>query len=574
MTKVRFPIRLKIFGIAICLLLFMAVVAFLSNYRVSRVHDEVVDIADYHIPLTNLTFELQTIVQGQEVVFQKLLGLRRDVKGFAAFMSELLKTFESSDVVVDQHIKKVLQLVNEGYKNAKLEKDRLEFVKIKPWFEFLEREHQDFHDFSLDVAVLIQNDQREKAGMLIGNIEAKRRQIGERLDLILKELERFTERSSLEASRQEQDTIFWNTIFTVASTMFGLLFAGLLAAGLARPIKRLVHGTAQVEKGDFEHPVEVTSKDEIGFLTNAFNHMVEGLRVRDRIKETFGKYIDPRIVEQLIDKDVSEEKHEMTVSFCDLEGFTNISEQLTPTNVVNLLNNYFTQMGLAISEYQGVIDKYIGDAVMAFWGPPFTKKEDHAVGACRAALQQVSNMEKLRSELPEIIGIRKGLPRLNARIGICTGELVLGNIGSDVLKSYTVIGDTVNLASRLEGINKVYGTSIIISDTVKHSLNDEMVTRKLDRISVKGKEEAVDIYELACLKDQLDREKQDFLASFEEAINYYQSLDFENAKKIFEECLKKKPDDKPSRLFVERMNIFLNEPPPEDWDGVWRFQQK
>ena len=565
MTKVHFPIRLKIFGIAICLLLFMAAVAFLSNYRVGRVNDEVVDIADYHIPLTNLTFELQTIVLGQEIVFQKLLGLRREAKGFAALMDEFLKTFESSDAEVDQYIKRILQLINEGYKNAKLEKDR---------FEFLEREHQDFHDFSLDVAALIQNDQREKAGVLLGNIEAKRRQIGERLDLILKELERFTEKSSLEASRQEKDTIFWNTIFTVASTLFGLLFAGLLAAGLSRPIKRLVHGTAQVEKGDFEHPVEVTSKDEIGFLTGAFNHMVEGLRVRDRIKQTFGKYIDPRIVEQLIDKNVSEQKHEMTVSFCDLEGFTNISEQLTPTNVVNLLNNYFTQMSLAISEYQGVIDKYIGDAVMAFWGPPFTEKEDHAVGACRAALQQVSNMEKLRAELPEIIGIRKGLPRLNARIGICTGELVLGNIGSDVMKSYTVIGDTVNLASRLEGINKVYGTSIIISDKVKHSLNDEMVTRRLDRISVKGKEEAVDIYELSCLKDQLDGEKRDFLASFEEAISYYQRLDFENAKKIFEECLKKRPDDRPSRLFVERMNIFLTEPPPEDWDGVWRFQQK
>src|SRR5438105_3707782 len=154
----------------------------------------------------------------------------------------------------------------------------------------------------------------------------------------------------------------------------------------------------------------------------------------------------------------------MTVFFSDLVGFTAISERLTPSGLVNVMNRYLSLMSQPIRAQKGLIDKYIGDAIMAFWGPPFTDREEHARLACFAALEQLQALEELRRMLPELMGLRKGLPEIDFRIGISTGDVVVGNIGSELTRAFTVLGDTVNLGSRLEGANKQYGTKILISE--------------------------------------------------------------------------------------------------------------
>ncbi len=227
---------------------------------------------------------------------------------------------------------------------------------------------------------------------------------------------------------------------------------------MTRPVQRLLAGTRAVEAGDLHNVVEVTSKDEIGHLTAAFNRMVEQLRLKERIRETFGKYVDPRVVSALIARpDLAQadgERRVMTVLFCDMKGFASGSQQMTPQGLVRVMNRYLSTMSEPIHHRHGIIDKYIGDAIMAYWGPPFTDEADHARLACLAALDMTSRVAGLQKELPELLGVRVVPMTCDIRIGIATGEVVVGSIGSQHMMSYTVMGDTVNLASRLDGLEQ------------------------------------------------------------------------------------------------------------------------
>ena len=214
--------------------------------------------------------------------------------------------------------------------------------------------------------------------------------------------------------------------------------------------------------------VPITSRDEIGRLTQSFNSMVGELRVKAQIRETFGKYVDPRIVAGLLDRpeltDAKGSRREMTILFCDMKGFTAFSEGMTPAALVNVLNRYMTVMSEPVRRNNGIIDKYIGDGIMAFWGPPFTDRRGARAARLPRRARSARRPCPFRAELPELIGVRRGFPEIDIRIGIATGEVVVGSIGSEQTRNYTVIGDTVNLASRLEGANKTYGTRTLISE--------------------------------------------------------------------------------------------------------------
>jgi len=182
--------------------------------------------------------------------------------------------------------------------------------------------------------------------------------------------------------------------------------------------------------------------------------------------------------------------------FADLVGFTSLSERLSPLLMVTLLNRHFGLQALAVQEHHGVVDKFVGDSIVAFWGPPFVKTEEHAMLACRAAQAQLSALDNLRRKLPDITGLRRDAPAIDLCIGICTGEVVVGNIGSENTRSYTVIGDTVNLAARLERANRVYGTHILVSESTAQAIAAHFETREIDTIFVKGKTETTRVFEL------------------------------------------------------------------------------
>jgi class 3 adenylate cyclase len=312
-------------------------------------------------------------------------------------------------------------------------------------------------------------------------------------------------------------------------------------------VRRLLEGTREVEAGHLDGSVAVVTRDEIGQLSAAFNRMVEKLRHNERIRETFGGYIDPQVVEGLIDRSApavgSGERRVMTVMFCDMRGFTRLSEGMTPQGLVKVMNRYLTIMSEPIRSHRGIIDKYIGDAIMAYWGPPFIDEADQAGFACLAAVEMLGRIAALRKELPELLGVRNLPMECDLRIGIATGEALVGSIGSDFMMSYTVMGDSVNLASRLEGANKNYGTRSLASESTVAAAGGAVETREIDRLVVVGQSHPQGVHEIM-------------------------------GSKGLEAALEAVPGDGPSMILAGHVDDLNANPPADDWDGSWHLDHK
>jgi class 3 adenylate cyclase len=268
------------------------------------------------------------------------------------------------------------------------------------------------------------------------------------------------------------------------------------------------------------------------------------------------------------------ERQVMTVFFSDLQDFTRLCEGLTPDAAVRFLNRYFSLMSEVIRTQQGIVDKYIGDSVMAFWGPPFTDPADHARLGCIAALEQLAQMETFRAWLPEMFGTRQGLPEVNVRMGIASGEVTVGNIGSETSRGYTVIGDIVNLASRLEQANKFYGTRILVSEGTRDLAGDTLAFREIDSLRVVGKQEQVRVYELLGYSAELSDADRQRVQAYEAGLARYRTQDWDAAEAAFHECLAVAAADRPSQAMLERIEAFRQTPPEAGWDGVWVAQSK
>jgi len=264
----------------------------------------------------------------------------------------------------------------------------------------------------------------------------------------------------------------------------------------------------------------------------------------------------------------------MTILFADLVAFTGLSERLTPSLMVTLLNRHFGLQALAIQQHRGVVDKFVGDSIMAFWGPPFTLAEDHALLACRAAWGQLAALEVLRRELPELTGLRKEPPAIDLRIGICTGEVIVGNIGSDSTRSYTVIGDTVNLAARVESVNRIYGTQILLSETTAQGLGPHFETREVDTIAVKGKTESIRIFELLGPADQVPENILRLRETYSQALRAYRAQDWAGAETTFRACLDLCPNDGPATLLLKRTETLRRNGSGADWSGIAQLEEK
>jgi adenylate cyclase len=258
-----------------------------------------------------------------------------------------------------------------------------------------------------------------------------------------------------------------------------------------------------------------------------------------------------------------------TVYFSDVAGFSAISEKLTPPELVELLNEYYTVMCEPVVEtYGGYLDKFEGDAILAVFGIPL-EGENHARDACFAALENRKALSELRERLSA-----QGKPEIYQRIGLSTGEMVVGYLGSPQRHDYTVLGDAVNLGQRLEGASKLYGTSIIISEATLEMARDFIEVRELDLARVPGRAKPVKLYELVSKKGELAEEKSRAFNLFAEALELYRKRSFSDARSKFGEALDLLPDDGPSKLYVKRCEQHVSSPPPDDWDGVHEIGMK
>jgi adenylate cyclase len=326
----------------------------------------------------------------------------------------------------------------------------------------------------------------------------------------------------------------------------------------------------------FKSGIVVTSLFPVGLVVfdfvglTSFKYFTEERKKRE-LKGTFEKYVSPAIVNEILSDpeniELGGKKMELTVMFSDVRGFTTIAEKLDPRALSDLLNSYLTPMTNLVFANKGTLDKYMGDAIMAFWGAPVHFK-DHAKHASRCALQMLVKLKELQAEYRA-----KGLPEIEIGIGLNTGDMNVGNMGSDTVRSYTVMGDAVNLGSRLEGINKQYGTRIIVSEFTQAEIKDEFVCREIDWVKVKGKAQPVRIYELIG-EGQISPEKASVVSLFAEGFQLYHELKFREAIERFQLALSFDANDAPSQLYVERCEDYLKEPPPPEWDGVFTMTSK
>jgi adenylate cyclase len=290
------------------------------------------------------------------------------------------------------------------------------------------------------------------------------------------------------------------------------------------------------------------------------------------IRDAFGRYMSPLVIEQLI-QDPSKLKlggvrRELTAFFSDLAGFSSISEKMQPGELVHLLNEYLTEMTNIVLKYDGTLDKYEGDAIMAFWGAPLDDA-GHAEKCCRVALEMQDRLAEMRTKLEQ-----GGKPLLFARMGINTGQMVVGNMGAETRMDYTIMGDEVNLASRLEGVNKEYGTEIIISQATLDKCGDIFEVRELDSIRVMGKKQAVVIYELLAQKGAVEPEKQRIIDLYAEGLALYKKRKWHEAIEIFGRIFELDPEDGPSLTYLERCLDFRIHPPGPEWSGVHVMRSK
>ncbi len=411
----------------------------------------------------------------------------------------------------------------------------------------------------------------------VDRIDALRDDLDRGLDAVRTEMIDLLRDDSAATVRKQRIVTVVAIVLTALAATLGLVFSILVSAGLTRPVRQLLEGARAVEAGKLDQTLAVTSQDEIGYLTIAFNKMVEQLRLKERIRETFGKYVDPRIVEGLISGPAlatAGERRVMTVLFCDVRGFVGVSEEMTPQGLVKVMNRYFSTMSAPIRQQGGIIDKYIGDAIMAYWGPPFTADADQARFAAFAALDMLDRVAPFRAELPDLLGLRNLPISFDIRIGIATGEALVGSVGSETMMSYTVMGDTVNLASRLEGANKLYGSRILAAAATVTGAGAAIETREIDRVVLVGQSHSQAVYEIMGRGGALTLMQIELRSRYAAGLAAYRARRWDEARRAFAAALEAVPGDGPSLTLLKRIDHLSAAPPPDDWDGAWRLEQK
>jgi adenylate cyclase len=342
----------------------------------------------------------------------------------------------------------------------------------------------------------------------------------------------------------------------------GVLVTYYLSIRISEPIKSLVAETDKIKMFVFDNTMPPDSViQEVHQLSLAIYSMKMNLH-------SFEKYIPQKLVRQLIqtgeDSVIGGTERQITILFSDIQNFTHIAEAMSPENLMIYLCEYLEALSTIITSFGGTIDKYMGDSIMAFWGAPLPD-EDHCQKACHAAVECQQILNRLNFEWEQ-----QGKTKFVTRIGIHTGKALVGNVGSQERLNYTVLGDSINLANRLEKINKVYGTKIIVSEMVKNVLGPDFTYRFIDHIRVRGKTQSYYIYELLLSPPaQLAFDLHQYSANFEVGFNAYAQQQWDKAIFAFNQCLEIYPDDTVAPVFMNRCEKFKKSPTMRDWDGTW-----
>jgi class 3 adenylate cyclase len=575
---IRLSIRRKIMGIAVALIVLMAVTAVLSMVSVLQVGERLEELTHSYIPAYGdlARANIRSVERGlalRRMVIEKMKS-SSSAERFAAIRS----AFDAKGAEGVRETQAALALIHGLIERKSAFGDTTALVRLESRIDSaVSDSRRHLNDEIERLLPLLDSGDAKAIDDSLTRVDALRDEMNQKMDDIRADMFTLLRTDAESTTRKQTQVMIIAAILTLLAAILGLVFAALVSAGVTRPVRRLLEGARAVEAGKLDGTLVATSQDEIGHLTTAFNQMVEQLRLKERLRETFGKYVDPRVVEGLIEGPAlaaEGQRRVMTVLFCDVKGFTSTSEGMTPQGLVKVMNRYFSTMSAPIRAHQGIIDKYIGDAIMAYWGPPFSDDKEQARLASLAALDMLQLVPQLQAELPELLGIRTLPKAFDLRIGIATGEVLVGSIGSELMMSYTVMGDTVNLASRLEGANKEYGGRILVSAATIAGASGAIEAREIDRLVTLGQTQPQAVYEIMGRKGELSAAQLELRDRFAEGLTAYRAQRWDNARRAFEAALAVAPDDGPSLTFIKRIDRLIAAPPGEGWNGAWHLEKK
>ena len=576
----RIPIGQKLVGLIAGLLAIMLVIAAYSEYVTMKSGEEIEDLTQYLIPPQNALAKISTHLLQQQVHVERALRLVAEPKPNDVLIDAELDAFRGISTKVNKEIKTIEEALTETFKSVNKVEDAVALARLEAAMPQVDKEHKSYEAQVLKTIEQIRKKLPTQTISAIDEIAREQHNIEEIVDATQANFGEFIGKQALvimEHERKRGLLGIENLLVAIAAFIVGLFMAIIITRRMLEPIRRLIVSTNAVAKGDLSVNVEPTTKDELGALTIAFRDMTQGLREKETIKQTFSQYVDPRIVRHLLapgSADLEGDRRNMTVFFSDIVGFTSISERLTPQALVRLINAYLVEMSKPIAAGSGVIDKFIGDAIMAYWGAPFVGEEEHPRLAVHAGLEMFQFLDRFRLDIPEITGLRTGAPDIDIRIGIATGPVLIGNMGSTTMKNYTIMGDTVNLAARLEGACKEYGIRMLVSDSTCQSTKADFLMREIDLIAVKGKVEPTRIFEPMVAKSASSALLEQLVDRFAGALSAYREQRWDEAEAGFKGVLAARPSDGPSGIFLERVSLLRATPPGSDWDGVWRMKSK
>ncbi|HLG82020.1 MAG TPA: adenylate/guanylate cyclase domain-containing protein [Bradyrhizobium sp.] len=576
---IRQSIRRRIVAIAVGLIVLMVATSILSMVMAGRVGHLLDELTNRYVPanahLTRISvLSLERALALRRMVIAKMqdppdeLGYRRRKQ-----------LYDTKDAEVDQEADAARKLISDVIADTSTPSDNTALARIDSRIDSLVSEFR-HHLKQESVELIAALEVRDFAAVRhsLARTDALRDEFDEKVEAVRADMLKVSYGAIATIKSEQTQAVLTSGVVTALAAIVGLLFANFVSGGIIRSVRQLLEGTRAVEAGHLDQSIDVRTADEIGQLAAAFNRMVVQLRDNQRVRETFGKYIDPRVVEGLIERPnltaAEGQRRVMTVLFCDLKGFTSLSEGMTPQGLVKVMNRYLSIMSEPIRTHRGIIDKYIGDGIMAYWGPPFVDEADHARFACLAALEMVDRIATLRHEIPELLGVL-GTPMetCDIRIGVATGDALVGSIGSDVMMSYTVMGDVVNFASRLEGANKVYGSRNLVSERTISAAGATLEVREIDRIIVAGHTHSEVVFELLGMKGKVQPQQLTLRDRYLEGLAAYRERRWDDARAKFGASLEAMPGDGPSIAMLQRIESIKASPPPPDWDGAWHVEK-
>jgi adenylate cyclase len=572
-------IKRRIVAIAVGLIVLMMATSILSMVMVGRVGHLLDELTERYVPANAHLTRINILSLEQAVALRRVVIAKMQAPDDEAAYRARKALYDAMDAEVDREAEAARRLINAIIDDKSTPSDDAALARIDTRIESLMGDTRRYLKQD-SLALLSQLDARDFAAMRrnLAQVDAQRDEFNGKVEAVRTEMLKVSYAAVAKIRSEQARVVEISATVTLLAAIVGLIFANLVGGGITRPVRKLLEGTRAVEAGQLDHSINVTTGDEIGQLAAAFNRMVVQLRENQRVRETFGKYIDPRVVEGLIDRPAltaaEGQRRVMTVLFCDMKGFTSLSEGMTPQGLVKVMNRYLSIMSEPIRTNRGIIDKYIGDGIMAYWGPPFVGEADHARLACLAAMEMIARIAPLRHEIPDLLGVR-GTPMesCDLRIGLATGEALVGSIGSDVMMSYTVMGDVVNLASRLEGANKAYGTRNLVSESTAAAVGAAVEVREIDRVVVAGQTHSEVIFEILGIKGSLTQQQSSLRDRYLEALAAYREQRWDDALRALNASLEAMPGDGPSLALFKRIEGFKVTPPPHDWGGSWQIEK-